>query len=605
MKVQLDDLLKTPHVGSVNVSPDARWVVWSWANLGSARDLYVAPVDGSAPARKITDFGQYTDFFSWTADSKHVVVGHDYDGDERVRLYRVDIETLETMPLTPDHPDYYICGGQITPDGKFLVYAANYDFTALKETEISFIYKHDRISGERILLAAPQKPQVYPSIAMNDCGTHVMYARSDSSPAGIQLWLVDINGAEDREILNFGPTSKVFGSWCNTGKEILFVTEESVVSRAGMYSIETNAITWLIDDPDRSIESVVNPYGNDVFKITEVKDGEYCISFMDPESLCETKLPEARAIIPISPVAGDVWLSKFFNSQEPDTLILWDVVAGKILKRITDVFSYVPYHANDLAAAEPYYWESVDGLKIQGWLYRPVGAPCGTIVRVHGGPTSRSENVFDREVQYYVSRGFNVLDPNYRGSTGFGLAFQERIKKDHWGGAEQEDILAGIKALIQDGIAELYKVAITGISYGGYSSWHAITHFPREYVAAAIPICGMTDLTVDYETTRPDCRAYSEEMMGGSPAQVPEIYQDRSPINFVQNITGGLLIIQGAKDPNVSPENLRVVEEKLKEFDIPYETLIFEDEGHGIYKPKNQKTAYQAIADFCIKSWSA
>ena len=108
----------------------------------------------------------------------------------------------------------------------------------------------------------------------------------------------------------------------------------------------------------------------------------------------------------------------------------------------------------------------------------------------------------------------------------------------------------------------------------------------------------MTDLVVDYNTTRPDLRVYGEEMMGGSPTQVPEIYKERSPINFIENIKGKLLIVQGARDPNVTPENVKAVEEKLKEYDIPYEKLIFDDEGHGISKPKNQKVLYQRIADF-------
>ncbi len=101
------------------------------------------------------------------------------------------------------------------------------------------------------------------------------------------------------------------------------------------------------------------------------------------------------------------------------------------------------------------------------------------------------------------------------------MTFREAIKQDGWGGREQEDIRAGIKALIAAGIAEPGKVGVTGTSYGGYSAWCAITRFPPELVAAAAPICGMTDLVVDYETTRPDLRPYSEEMMGGSPDRGP------------------------------------------------------------------------------------
>ena len=108
----------------------------------------------------------------------------------------------------------------------------------------------------------------------------------------------------------------------------------------------------------------------------------------------------------------------------------------------------------------------------------------------------------------------------------------------------------------------------------------------------------MTDLVVDYATTRPDLRPYSEEMLGGSPAEVPERYYERSPINFVQNIRGRLLIVQGAQDPNVTPQNVEEVVTRLDAHDIPYELLVFEDEGHGIIRPANQERLYTCLTRF-------
>ena len=108
----------------------------------------------------------------------------------------------------------------------------------------------------------------------------------------------------------------------------------------------------------------------------------------------------------------------------------------------------------------------------------------------------------------------------------------------------------------------------------------------------------MTDLVVDYETTRPDIRPYSEEMMGGSPKQVPQRYYERSPINFIKDIRGKLLIVQGQQDPNVTPENVRVVEQALNQARIPYQKLIFADEGHGISKPANQKILFLRLLEF-------
>jgi dipeptidyl aminopeptidase/acylaminoacyl peptidase len=235
---------------------------------------------------------------------------------------------------------------------------------------------------------------------------------------------------------------------------------------------------------------------------------------------------------------------------------------------------------------------------VQGWLYRASGEGTGTVVLVHGGPTSHAEDRFNAEIQYLVSRGFHVLAPNYRGSTGFGLPFQNSIKEDGWGGREQEDIRRGIEALTEAGVAQPGRVGVTGTSYGGYSAWWAITHYPTDLVAAAAPICGMTDLVVDYYATRPDLRPYSEEMMGGTPEEIPARYRERSPINSVKDIRGRLLIVQGMQDPNVTPENVDVVVKALGRAGIRFELLTFEDEGHGIARPRNLKVLYPRLADF-------
>ena len=108
----------------------------------------------------------------------------------------------------------------------------------------------------------------------------------------------------------------------------------------------------------------------------------------------------------------------------------------------------------------------------------------------------------------------------------------------------------------------------------------------------------MTDLIVDYETTRPDLRPYSEEMMGGSPQTVSKRYHDRSPIHFISEIQGSVLIVQGMQDPNVTPQNVDSVITALRKAGIPYELLIFEDEGHGFTKYSNLVKALKRSAEF-------
>jgi len=594
--------INTPSVGTAKVSPDLKWVVWEWANLGPCTDVYISSLTPSTSPKKLTDFGQNTHVLSWSTNSRFIIVGHDYDGDEHIRLYRVDVENGDVLTLTDPHPPHYIFGGEIHPDNKHIVYSVNYDFVEKKETEVSVVYKHNIETNKKFILAEPKKnTPAYPRL--NKQGTYVAYIRSDRDPRGKQLWLVDIDGKEDREIVHVGDTEKVSSfCWHQNGEVIIFVAEAGTHRKVGMFNIHTNVMSWIIDDPARNIEEVYVLQGTDAVALDETTHGQSRVTFFDTDLIKETPFTTLQTVIPLAQLSPSMWVSFFYNSTQPGEIIIHD--QSNILRSITQVFERVDYTKDDLVQAERYVWNSTDGLHIEGWLYKPQGKSIGTIIRIHGGPTVHSEDVFNMSIQYFVSQGFTVLDPNYRGSTGFGISFQKAIEKDGWGGIEQGDILSGIRSLIVDGIAEEQKIGIIGTSYGGYSAWHAITHFPKKYIAAAIPICGMTDLVVDYETTRPDLRRYSEEMMGGSPYEIPQKYQERSPINFINNIEGALFIVQGANDPNVTLENVHTVENALKKNNIEYETLIFNDEGHGIMKPKNVKILLTRSVEFFKKSFS-
>ncbi|MDQ3236008.1 MAG: prolyl oligopeptidase family serine peptidase, partial [Actinomycetota bacterium] len=366
--------------------------------------------------------------------------------------------------------------------------------------------------------------------------------------------------------------------------------------RLGIWSLEDESIRWLVDDPDSDPESAFVPPTGDQAVVVEMERASVKATLVDAESGAETHPPDITGnLIPLTPV-GDGWTGLRYDARHPVDLIRFS--EDDNATSITGLPEHIPFDLESLSAAEDFVWKSVDGLEIQGWLYRTPGRRAGTVVLVHGGPTHHAEDRFNAEVHYLVSRGFDVLTPNYRGSTGFGLAFQERIKEDGWGGREQEDIRSGIEALIERGMAESGRVGVTGTSYGGYSAWWAITHWPTQTVAAAAPICGMTDLVVDYHSTRPALRPYSEEMMGGSPQEIPERYREGSPIHAVDNIRGKLLVVQGLQDPNVTPENVHAVVAELERHRVTYELLTFEDEGHGIARPENLRMLYPRLADF-------
>ena len=598
----LDALLSVPVLSGPEVSPDGSWVAWSWSRVGPAADVFAAPTDGSAPPVRLTASAEGdTAVASWTPDGEAILVTQDTDGDERARLYRVRLDAPGVMePLTGPEPNYYLGGGQLHPNGRWLFYSANLDAESGEETEEDRLYRHDLEGGGLLTLARPERGSI-PGPDLNPQGTHVLYTRGELHPAGRQVWLVDVEGRGDRPILNFGDAAKVSASWFPDGRRVLSLAEAGPYRRLGVWGLDDEEVRWLIDDPGRNVEEAFVPPNGGPVVVVEVEGAGIRASLLDADTRAESAPPGLSGnVVPLAPVAGG-WVCKRYDARHPVDLVR--LGGDGEPASITGLPEMTDLDPARLATAEDFRWRSVDGLEVQGWLYRAPGDAAGTVVLVHGGPTSHAEDRFNAQVQYLVARGFHVLAPNYRGSTGFGLPYQESIKEDGWGGREQEDIKTGIEALIEAGIATPGRVGVTGTSYGGYSAWWAITHYPTRLVAASAPICGMTDLAVDYHATRPDLRPYSEEMMGGTPEEVPDRYRERSPINFVKSIRGKLLIVQGMQDPNVTPENVDVVVRALGREGIPYDLLTFEDEGHGISRPWNLKVLYPRLADFFEKAF--
>ncbi len=601
--LRLDSLLSIPALFGPHVSPDGRWVAWSWSRLGPSADVFAAPTDGSQPPLRLTETVEGdTMVVSWTSQGDAVLVSQDNDGDERVRLYRVRLAEPGVMePLTAANPNYYLRGGQLHKDGRWLIYAANLDADSGEEIETDRLYRHDLQTDERLVLARPEKGSI-PWPELNLQGTHVLYSRNERHSAGQQVWLVDIDGLEDREILNFGPHNKVSASWFSDGRRVLFVAEGESYRRLGVWSMDEESVRWLVEDPGRNIEYSFAPPNGGPVVVVGVEQAGMRASLLEVQNGTETSLQHTIGnLIPLTQADNGGWICTHYDALHPADLVRYSE-SGKRAS-LTGLPERMDVDEERLVAAEDFRWRSVDGMEVQGWLYRTRGEKLGTIVLVHGGPTSHAEDRFSAQIQYLASRGFDVLAPNYRGSTGFGLAFQKSIKQDGWGGREQEDIRCGIEALIAASLAEPKRVGVTGTSYGGYSAWWAITHFEPEIVAAAAPICGMTDLAIDYYATRPDLRPYSEEMMGGSPKDVPDRYRARSPINYVKNIKGDLLIVQGLRDPNVTQDNVHAVTKVLKAHNIAYELLTFEDEGHGIARPTNLRVLYPRLAEFFQKAF--
>ncbi len=605
----LHQLMTLPAALAAYLSPDGLWMALTWQRVHENADVFLLPSDGSTLPIALSHTPERTEFVGWSPDSAAVLVREDHKGDERVRLFHIPVDQPGVMqPLTEDRPAYFLRGGCLSPDNHTLFYGANFDFACQQVIEPTWVIRHNLLTGERRAIARPEKAN-YTLPELNRAGSHIIYNRRERAPAGRQVYLVDAEGNVDREILNFGDQVRVIAHWLPDSETIAFLSEAAQVqpngkgqgyNSLGIYHWPSGGLRWLVNDPLRSIERFwVSQDG--MIIVDEMIQAVHRPSYIDPLTGLETFFPTIDGnLLPIGRAADGAWTGLFYSSQSPHDVVRFQPVASGTpdLTSLTRLWERTRVEPAHLTRAETFHWSSSDRLQIQGWLYRAEPNPRRAIILIHGGPNNHAENELKPHIQYFVSRGFNVLDVNYRGSTGFGPGYRDAIKETGWGGQEQVDIAEGAQALIRDGLADPGRVGVMGTSYGGYSAWFLITHYPLDIIAAAAPICGMTDLVVDYHTTRPDLRPLSEEMLGGSPQQAPERYFERSPIHYVQNIRGKLLIVQGANDPNVTPDNMHLVVEQLKYHHIPYELLVFDDEGHGILKPANQEKLYARLAEF-------
>jgi dienelactone hydrolase len=588
-----------PILWSPHVSGDGKWLAWTWTGITETGEVWIAPTDGSKAPERLTEGQDHLTVRSLSQDGTKLVLAQSIGSNEHDRLFLLDRDSRWLTPLTPLQTQSYVFGGALTEDGATLVFTADFEGEA-EPVEGSRITRQDMATGARTILArATSVCDMAPEFSPDE--RLVLYGSCDAHPSGNHMRVVGIDGRGDRIVLDAGPRQKTKAHWLGKGSRLLVQAETETHERVGVLDLDSGGLRWLIDDPRRGIENIVAGHDGRSAMILEFEDGRLMAKWLDVETGLEQlfTLPEA-SLLPIAQLPGGDWICERYSSVRGHDLVRIEPVTMRVtnLTRTAERFTATPHRAQD------FRWTSKDGTPVQGWLYEPDGESRGLVVSVHGGPTWHSEDWINPVVQFLVAAGFTVLDPNYRGSTGFGHAFREAIKKEGWGGAEQDDIRAGIEALIAAGKAQRGKIGVEGLSYGGYSSWIAITRF-ADLVDAAIPICGMYQLDVDFhETGMPHGRAFSIEMMGGTPEEQPDRYFRGSPKNFIGNIKGKLLIVHGLADSNVSPENTRVACRDLTKAGIPFDLMTFDDEGHGINKAGNREKLLRRMERFFAKAFA-
>jgi dipeptidyl aminopeptidase/acylaminoacyl peptidase len=253
------------------------------------------------------------------------------------------------------------------------------------------------------------------------------------------------------------------------------------------------------------------------------------------------------------------------------------------------------------AAPQAIEWTGMDGGIVYGLFYPPrnphfesQGKP-PLVVRVHGGPTSQRYAKFEKEVQFFTSRGYAVLEINYRGSTGYGRAYRNKLR-GNWGIYDVEDSVSGARHLVDQEVVDGERLVIIGSSAGGFTVLKALQDFPG-FFKAGVAMYAVSDQFGLATDTHKFEIYYSDYLLGPLP-QAADLLRERSPINYVEKIKDALAIYQGEKDKIVPRWQSDKLAQSLEKRAVEHIYHVYEGEGHGFRKTETIEHLYKTIDEF-------
>ena len=258
--------------------------------------------------------------------------------------------------------------------------------------------------------------------------------------------------------------------------------------------------------------------------------------------------------------------------------------------------------AGSVSVAQPVVFQTAGNEVAHGFFYPPMNdafeAPAGDlpplIVKSHGGPTGQTGCAYEPKIQFWTSRGFAVFDVNYRGSTGFGRRYR-RLLDGNWGVADMEDCVAGARMLVEQGLVDGERMAISGGSAGGYTTLCALTY--SDLFKAGASHYGIGDLEALARDTHKFESRYLDRLVGRWPED-RETYIARSPIHHTDRLSCPVIFFQGTEDKVVPPNQAEAMVSVLREKGIPVAYVPFEGEGHGFRQAANIRRALEGELSF-------
>lgn len=580
----------------VSFSHDEKLVAYASDETGRI-DVWVQPVGGGT-AVQVTKVEGFVHGFAFSPKKDVLVFAADRGGDELPRLYATDSKGAAPRELVPELP-----AGRRTQlvdfadSGKTLVYLSNgRDEKAMDLVELDLETKKSTI-----LWQASGKLSVA-AVAHDHRRWAIVETHSD---ANSDVWTME-RGAKEPVLLTKHEGNVLFqpSTFSHDGKT-LFVTSDESGEFAALQAIDlaTKKRTTALANQRWDVEGAdVSPTGK--YRVTEVNENG-----LPRVTLTETGKRAEAVPLPPAPGKGSAWRVLGFSERDryvgltlvsdtlPATTYVHDLEKGTLVRLVDPMPASLAGRA--MVAGESVEIPSFDGRKVPAFLYRPEGpGPFPALIDVHGGPTAQSKIAFAPWRQYLVSKGYVVLVPNVRGSTGYGKTYT-RLDNLDLGGGPLKDVVWSKRWLTENAKVDANKVVVFGGSYGGYMALAAEAFYPEEF-AANVDFFGVSDLRSLVESFPPYWQSFASyiyEKFGDPKNPAHAQYQhDRSPLNFTDRMKRPLLVVQGDKDPRVKKDQSDRIVKALKERNVPVHYLVLENEGHGFTKTENNLKAL-AVTD--------
>jgi dipeptidyl aminopeptidase/acylaminoacyl peptidase len=574
------------------ISPDGDYVAYL-APWSDRLNVWVRKLGQDQAVRITSDTARDIRSFTWTTDER-IVYAQDTAGDENFKLFSVKRDGSSAINLTPWDKVRADMVDVPYKDPRHIIIQHN-----KRDPKLFDAYRVDVETGAAELLV--QNPGDVAGYSTDHDGV----IRIESVSDGVTAKLLYRASAKEpfKQVLQTNFREQVNPQFFTADNKHLIATSNIGRDKAALVELDpatAKEIRVIYQNPEVDVDSGLWSEKRQVLEGATFTTDRLHYVFFDREREALQKNWEAK-LQGVEVLAGSVdrdeahWIVKTNSDRSRGDYYLYDAKAAEL----THLANPAPWIKPDqMAAMTPIAYQSRDGLTIHGYLTLPPGVEAKNlpmVVNPHGGPWARDQWGYDPEVQFLANRGYAVLQPNFRGSTGYGRKFWE-LGFGQWGRTMQDDISDGVAYVVKQGIADPRRIGIYGGSYGGYATLAGVAFSPQLY-AAAVDYVGVANLQTFMKTIPPywePFRQMMEVMVGKDPATLAA----ESPVNSVDQIRAPLLIAQGLHDPRVNKNESDQMVKALKArgIDVPY--MVKDNEGHGFHNEENRFAFYRAMEQF-------